>query len=60
MSKVAPYAKAVVGALVAFLGTLGAVMGDGVTGQEWITVALTTLASLGFVYYTPNKPKPAP
>lgn len=57
MSKFAPYAKAVVAAIVAGLGSLyQALDGDQVvTGQEWIAVAMTTLTALGVVFAIPNK-----
>jgi hypothetical protein len=58
MTKIAPYAKAIVAALVAGLGSLYQAL-DGnpsvVTGQEWVAVAMTTLAGLAAVFGVPNK-----
>ena len=57
MTKIAPYAKSIVGALVAGLGSLyQALDGDqAVTAQEWIAVAMTTLTALGVIFAVPNK-----
>ena len=58
MKKIAPYAKAIVAAIVAGLGSLyQALDGDpsNVTSQEWVAVAMTTLAGLAVVFGTPNK-----
>jgi hypothetical protein len=58
MTKIAPYAKALVAALVAGLGSLyQALDGDPsvVTSQEWVAVAMTTLAGLAAVFGMPNK-----
>lgn len=50
------YLKAIVAALVAGLGSLyQALDNDSVTSQEWVAVALATLAALGTVYGVPNK-----
>lgn len=50
------YLKAIVAALVAGLGSLyQALDQDGVTAQEWVAVALATVAALGAVYRTPNR-----
>ena len=50
-------AKAVVGALVAGLGSLGTAMADDrITGQEWLVVAVAALAALGVIWSVPNKP----
>lgn len=50
------YAKAIVGALVAGLGSLQVALVDNVvTHTEWITVASTTLAALGLVWGVQNK-----
>lgn len=50
------YAKALVGALVAGLGSLyQALDNDAVTRQEWVAVALAVLASLAVVYGVPNR-----
>jgi hypothetical protein len=49
------YLKAIVGALVAGLGSLAqALDNDAVTSQEWVNVALATLIALGVVWGTPN------
>jgi len=53
-----PYAKAIVGCLVAGLTALGTAMtDDAVTGAEWVGVAIAALGALGVVYVVPNKPK---
>lgn len=50
-----PYAKSVVGALVAGLGSLQVALVDNhVTTVEWITVASATVAALGLVWGVPN------
>ena len=58
MNKISPYAKSLVAALVAGLGSLYQAL-DGadqrVTTQEWIAVAMTTLAAIGAVFAVPNK-----
>lgn len=57
MSKFAPYAKSIVAAIVAGLGSLyQALDGDPavVTAQEWVAVAMTTLAGLAVVFGVPN------
>ncbi len=48
------FAKAIVGGLIAGLSALAGAVGDGVSAEEWITVAVATLAGLGIVYRTPN------
>lgn len=57
MNSIAPYAKAIVAALVAGLGSLyQALDGDQVvTTQEWIAVAMTTITALGVVFAIPNR-----
>lgn len=57
MNTIAPYAKSLVAALVAGLGSLyQALDGDQVvTTQEWIAVAMTTLTALGVVFAIPNR-----
>lgn len=55
MDRVAPYAKAVIGALVAGLTALGTALADGaVSPAEWVGVAIATLGALGAVYAIPN------
>jgi hypothetical protein len=49
------YAKAIIAALVAGLGSLQVAAADGhVTPADWIQVASVTLAALGFVWGVPN------
>lgn len=49
------YLKALTGALIAGLGSLYQALDNGaVTAQEWVTVAITTLAALGTVWGIPN------
>jgi hypothetical protein len=57
MSKIAPYLKALVAALVAGLGSLYQALDadQAISTQEWIAVAMTTLAALGAVFAVPNK-----
>ncbi|WP_192902292.1 hypothetical protein [Micromonospora globbae] len=53
---VKPYAKAIVGGLLAGLGALGtALVDNSVTPAEWVGVATATLAGLGIVYAVPNR-----
>jgi hypothetical protein len=54
----ARYAKGIVGALLAFLGALSVALPDGVTGQEWIAIAITTVGVAGGAVGVPNKPAP--
>lgn len=57
MGKLKPYAKAIVGALVAGLTAYGTALADDkVTTVEWVGVAVATLAALGVVWAVPNKP----
>lgn len=57
MDAVKPYAKAVVGGVVAALGAAGTALADGaISPVEWIAVALAAIAGTGFVYAIPNKP----
>ncbi len=56
--KFKPYAKAIVGALLAGLGALGTALADNqVTTVEWVGVAVATLGALGIVYAVPNRPQ---
>ncbi len=63
MNSIAPYAKAVVAFLVPFLTQVGAALvetsdgGTAITGNEWLTALLTSLAAAGVVYAVPNKDK---
>lgn len=60
MSKVAPYAKAIIAALIAGLSALAAGLEDNsLTSQEWITIALAFVVALGAVFAVPNRPPPA-
>jgi hypothetical protein len=55
------FAKAIVGALIAGLSVLAGAVGDGVSAQEWITVAVATLTGFGVVFGVPNRaPKGRP
>lgn len=58
MTRIRPYAKAVVGTAVAFLGSLGAAMADhhGVTGEEWVAIATTTVVAAGAIFGVTNTP----
>lgn len=56
MKTIAPYAKAIVGALIAGLGSLQQSLdNDTVTAQEWTGVAIATLSGLALVWAIPNK-----
>lgn len=57
MKKIAPYGKAVTGALVAGLGALGAALSDGaVSPVEAVTIASATVVALGAIWTVPNAP----
>lgn len=50
------YLKAIVGALVAGLGSLYQALDNGqATAQEWVAVAIATLATFGTVWGVPNR-----
>lgn len=61
MTKIAPYAKAIIGALVAALGALGAALTPDPSGLvsvsegEWVAVISALLVGLLAVFATPNK-----
>lgn len=55
LDSIKPYAKALVGALTAGLGAYATALDDGITTQEWVTVAIAALAGGGFVFGVPNK-----
>lgn len=62
MSKIAPYAKAVTGAIVAGLGSLAVALTPdeatgtvSVTAAEWVAVTIATLVASYAVYEIPNK-----
>ena len=55
------YAKAIVGALVSGLGSLGTALADGhLSAAEGAGVALATVVSFAAVYQVPNLPRLAP
>jgi hypothetical protein len=57
IEKVAPYAKAVIAALVAFLtGLATALDSGGISAAEWITSVVALLVAGGAVFSIPNKP----
>lgn len=56
MTKIAPYAKAITGALIAGLASLQQALDDSaVSAQEWTGVAIATLSGLALVWAIPNK-----
>lgn len=67
MTSIAPYAKAVTGAIVAGLSTLAMALQPTaeelaknqttgtVTGAEWVNIAIAFLTGLGLVWAMPNK-----
>jgi sugar phosphate permease len=58
IEKVAPFAKAIIGALVAFLTALATALENGsVSGQEWVTSLIALLVGFGAVFSIPNKPE---
>lgn len=53
--KPAEYAKAIVGAVVAGLTALATAFdAEGVTGAEWVGIAVVALSTFGSVFATPN------
>jgi hypothetical protein len=55
MTTLAPYAKAIIGALIAGLTAIATALTDGgVSASEWVTAAIATLVALGGVYAIPN------
>ena len=49
------YAKAIVGAVMAGLGALGAALADSsITATEWVVVASAVLGALALVWAVPN------
>jgi hypothetical protein len=59
--KPSEYAKATVGALAAGLTALGtAVADDGVTGAEWVGVAVAVVGAFATVFAVPNADPLAP
>ena len=61
MDKIAPYAKALIGALVAGLGTLGAALTPdagglvSVNAGEWVAIVSALLVGLLAVFAVPNR-----
>jgi hypothetical protein len=61
MTKIAPYAKALIGALVAALGALGAALTPDASGLvsvnegEWVAVISALLVGLLAVFAVPNR-----
>lgn len=56
MTKIAPYAKALIGALIAGLASLQQGLDNGaVSAQEWTGVAIATLSGLALVWAIPNR-----
>lgn len=57
--KIAKYWKAIVAALAAGAGTLGAALSDdSVTAAEGWAALIAVLGALGFTWAVPNKPSP--
>lgn len=57
MAKLAPYAKSIIGALVAFLTAVATGLEDGsLSAQEWITAFIALLVTFGAVFSVPNRP----
>lgn len=53
------YAKAIVAMMIAGLGVmLTSLDNGGISGSEWIQVALAALSALGLTYVVPNTPTP--
>ena len=56
MNKIAPYAKALTGALIAGLASLQQSLDDStVSAQEWTGIAIATLSGLALVWAIPNR-----
>jgi hypothetical protein len=56
MDKIAPYGKAITGAIVAFLTAIATATADnGISGQEWVTSAIAFFVALGAVWAIPNR-----
>jgi len=57
LAKVAPYAKAIIAALVSFLTAIATALDTGgISASEWITAAIAFLISGAAVFSIPNKP----
>lgn len=56
MKRIAPYAKAITGAVLSGLGAAKlALSDDRITSAEWIDVATAAIAGLAIVWAIPNK-----
>lgn len=61
MNKIAPYAKAILGALAAFLTAIATALDDNtISMQEWITAVVALIIAGGVVFRVPNKPTDTP
>jgi len=57
IEKIAPQAKAFIGALVAFLTAISTALDDGsISSQEWVTALIALIVGFGAVFSIPNKP----
>jgi len=55
--KIAPQAKAFIGALVGFLTALATALDDNsISAQEWVTALIALIIGFGAVFSIPNKP----
>jgi len=54
----APYAKAIIAALTAFLSSLVTALDSGgsISAQEWLTALIALLVAGGAVFSIPNRP----
>jgi hypothetical protein len=57
LEKAAPYAKAIIAALVSFLTAIATALDSGgIDTQEWITAVVALLVAGGAVFSIPNRP----
>jgi len=57
LEKIAPQAKAFIGALVAFLTAIATALDNGsISAQEWVFALIALIAGFGAVFSIPNKP----
>ena len=57
MEKIAPYAKAIIAAVISFLTAISTALEDGhISSQEIITALIALLIAGGAVFSIPNKP----
>jgi hypothetical protein len=57
MDKIAPYYKAVAGALIPFLTAISVSLQDGtLTGQDWVQALIALIVGGGVVFAVPNIP----